>query len=74
MTFNVLSVQPETSLETAVKILRRHRIGSLPVIKNGKVVGILTRSDVLDFALSRKSLKQSYRRKSREKVVKIRRS
>ena len=74
MTFNVLSVQPETSLETAVKILRRHRIGSLPVVKNGKVVGILTRSDILDFALSGKSLKQPNRRKSREKVVKIRRS
>ena len=59
MTFNVMSVQPETPLLTAVRLLRQHRIGALPVANKGKLVGIITRSDVLDFILCGKSLKES---------------
>jgi len=53
MTHDVFIVRPETLLATAVGLLRRHRIGSLPVLKNGQLVGIITRSDILDFVLSR---------------------
>jgi acetoin utilization protein AcuB len=52
MTHNVFTVDPETPLMTAVSLLRRHRIGSLPVMKDNKLAGIITRSDVLDFVLS----------------------
>jgi acetoin utilization protein AcuB len=52
MSHNVLTVRPETPLLVAVALLRRHRIGALPVIKNKCLVGIITRSDVLDFVLS----------------------
>lgn len=52
MSHNVFTVRPETSLVDAVELLRRHRIGSLPVVKNKKLVGIITRSDILDFVLS----------------------
>jgi acetoin utilization protein AcuB len=55
MTFNVISVTSDTSLEEAVALLRRHRIGALPVIEKGKLVGIFTRSDVLDFLLSERN-------------------
>lgn len=51
MTHDVFIVRPETPLMTAVALLRRHRIGSLPVVKNKKLVGIITRSDILDFVL-----------------------
>ena len=51
MTHDVFIVRPETPLMTAVGLLRRHRIGSLPVVKNKNLVGIITRSDVLDFVL-----------------------
>ncbi|MFQ5850680.1 MAG: CBS domain-containing protein [Candidatus Binatia bacterium] len=67
MTFNVVSVQPDTPLVTAVRLLRRHRIGSLPVVKKGKLVGIITRSDVLDFILSGRSLKQVSHRKGQKR-------
>jgi acetoin utilization protein AcuB len=67
MTFNVMTVQLETPLLTAVRILRRHRIGSLPVAKKEKLVGIITRSDVLDFILRGKSLKETPRRKQRKR-------
>jgi acetoin utilization protein AcuB len=52
MTHDVFIVQPDTPLMTAVGLLRRHRIGSLPVMKHKELVGIITRSDVLDFVLS----------------------
>lgn len=52
MTHDVFIVRPDTPLTTAVGLLRRHRIGSLPVIKDKTLVGIITRSDVLDFVLN----------------------
>lgn len=51
MTHDVFIVRPDTSLMTAVALLRRHRIGSLPVMKDKNLVGIITRSDILDFVL-----------------------
>lgn len=47
MTNNVLTVSPKTPVEKAAEVLRENRIGALPVVENGKVVGILTRSDLL---------------------------
>jgi acetoin utilization protein AcuB len=64
MTYNVITVKPETSLIAAVRLLRRHRIGSLPVLNSGKLVGIISRSDILDFVLSGKSLKAAGERKN----------
>jgi acetoin utilization protein AcuB len=59
MSHNIITVRPETPLATAVSLLRRHRIGSLPVLKKNKLVGIITRSDILDFVLSGDRLKQA---------------
>jgi acetoin utilization protein AcuB len=52
MTRDLFVVRPETPLAAAVGLLRRHRIGALPVVKNRDLVGIITRSDILDFVLS----------------------
>jgi acetoin utilization protein AcuB len=52
MSHDVFIVRPETPLKQAVGLLRRHRIGSLPVVKDKRLVGIITRSDILDFVLS----------------------
>lgn len=56
MSHNVMTVHPATPLATAVRLLRQHRIGSLPVVDGGKLVGIITRTDVLDFVLRGYSL------------------
>jgi acetoin utilization protein AcuB len=53
MTRDIFIVRPDTPLDKAVGLLRKHRIGSLPVVQNQELVGILTRSDILDFVLSR---------------------
>ena len=51
MSHDVLIVRPETPLARAVGLLRKHRIGSLPVVKNKTLMGIITRSDILDYVL-----------------------
>jgi acetoin utilization protein AcuB len=51
MTHDVFIVRPDTPLMTAVGLLRRHRIGALPVMQDKNLVGIITRSDILDFVL-----------------------
>ena len=52
MTHDIFVVRPDTPLKTAVGLLRRHRIGALPVVQNKHLVGIITRSDILDFVLN----------------------
>ena len=48
MTHEVLTIEPDTPLEDAARLLRRERIGALPVVSAGRVVGIVTRSDLLE--------------------------
>lgn len=51
MTHDVLIVRPQTPLSAAVGLLRKHRIGALPVVQEKNLVGIITRSDILDYVL-----------------------
>ena len=46
MTPRPFTVGPEDPLEKAVELMLQHRIGGIPVAENGKVVGIVTESDV----------------------------
>jgi acetoin utilization protein AcuB len=48
MTRDVSVTSPNEALADAARRMRAKRIGSLPVIDNGRLVGILTRSDLLD--------------------------
>jgi len=43
----VVSVAPTTMLERAADLLVKHKIGGLPVVEQGKVVGIITATDLL---------------------------
>lgn len=52
MTYNVVAISPQTSLREAAQRLRRQRFGALPVVENGKLLGIITRSDLLDAMLA----------------------
>jgi acetoin utilization protein AcuB len=47
MTETPLTVSPQTTVEEAVQLMLKHQISGLPVVENGKVVGIITTSDVL---------------------------
>ena len=46
MTRNVITVNPECPLEEAASLMVQHKIGSLPVLENGKLVGIITETDI----------------------------
>jgi acetoin utilization protein AcuB len=48
MTPNVLTLGPHDSVPEAARLMRRERVGAVPIVENGRLVGILARSDVLD--------------------------
>ena len=48
MTPNVITLRPKDSVADAARFLRRERLGAVPIVDRDKLVGILTRSDVLD--------------------------
>ncbi len=48
MTENPLTAHPLDSIDTVVLLLRTHKIGAIPVVEEGKLVGIITESDVFD--------------------------
>jgi acetoin utilization protein AcuB len=48
MTPNVLSLAPHDSVPDAARLMRRERVGAVPIVDGNRLVGILTRSDVLD--------------------------
>ncbi len=47
MTHEIISVTPDTDVETASHILVHERIRRLPVLEQGKLVGIVSRSDLV---------------------------
>lgn len=44
---NLISVEPNATIDSAAQILLEHKISGLPVMKAGELVGILTSDDVL---------------------------
>ena len=42
-----ITVAPEDDIETAAQIIYKHKIGGLPVTKSGRLVGIITETDLL---------------------------
>ena len=47
MTSDVVTVTPETGLERVVELMERHGIKRLPVLENDKLVGIVSRANLL---------------------------
>jgi CBS domain-containing protein len=48
MSRHLFIVRPDTSLGAAAALMRAHAIGSLPVLRGKRLVGIVTVSDMLD--------------------------
>jgi len=46
MTPNPMFVAPMTSPETVARKMRKHKIGGMPVVDEGRLVGIITESDI----------------------------
>jgi acetoin utilization protein AcuB len=52
MTSCPLVVSPFDSAEVAARLLIKHKVGALPVVENGNVVGIISTSDLLKALLN----------------------
>ena len=46
-TENAVTVGPRTTLEEAAKLLLKHKINGLPVMDGGRLIGMITTSDIL---------------------------
>jgi acetoin utilization protein AcuB len=46
MSTDVVTTAPDAGLTDAASTMRKEKVGSLPVLENGRVVGILTETDV----------------------------
>ncbi len=49
MTKNPITLSPDTPFEEALRIGQEKKIGSFPVVENGKLIGIATESDTVRF-------------------------
>jgi nanoRNase/pAp phosphatase (c-di-AMP/oligoRNAs hydrolase) len=49
MATDVLTIEPGKSPNQAAQIMVRHDIGRLPVVAGGRIIGIITRSDVMRY-------------------------
>lgn len=49
MTKDVLSVPPDLTIREAAELFSSERLGGAPVLDHGRIVGMLSASDLLDF-------------------------
>ena len=52
MTRNPITVTPTTTIARAAQLMLEHKISGLPVVKDEKLVGILTESDIFRMLVS----------------------
>jgi CBS domain-containing protein len=53
MTTKVITVDEDTPVADVVKIMQEKRINRVPVVRNHKLVGIITRNDILKVLVSK---------------------
>jgi acetoin utilization protein AcuB len=53
MTHNAITLSPHSSVVAAAELMRRERIGSVPIVDGKTLVGIITRSDILKVFVAR---------------------
>lgn len=58
MVSDVVTTTPDTPLADAAQLMRDRKIGCLPVLKDGQLVGIVTDSDLLAHVASSEDLPQ----------------
>jgi CBS domain-containing membrane protein len=51
MRSDVRTVQPETPVLEAARLMQEFKYGCLPVVENGELVGIITEADFLDLVI-----------------------
>jgi acetoin utilization protein AcuB len=59
MTKDVLTVTHDTPIEEAARVMADNKIGGLPVLRDGKVVGIITETDLFKIFLEMMGARES---------------
>ncbi|MBO8125924.1 MAG: CBS domain-containing protein [Firmicutes bacterium] len=59
MTANPITVDSEATVEEAALIMRTNQIGGLPVVHNGKLVGIITETNIFDAFIESMGLRRA---------------
>ena len=49
MSINVVTTEPAQNPMEAIRLMVKHDIGRLPVVENGRIIGIITRSDAMRY-------------------------
>ncbi len=49
MSKNIITIEPGRSPMQAARLMVKHDVGRLPVVENGRVIGIITRSDAMNY-------------------------
>lgn len=57
MTKNPITISPDATLEEAAMIMREKNVGALPVVEEGKLIGIITESNIFDAFIDLMGLK-----------------
>ncbi len=58
MVTDPITITADATIERAAKILHARRIGSLPVVENNKLVGIITSTDLMEVLLDALGIKE----------------
>ena len=64
MTRNLITVTPGTQVQEAAKLMVTHRIGGLPVQQEGKLVGIITETDLLNALATMERIAPDYQHRT----------
>lgn len=55
MTSDLVTIGPNADIREAAKLMLRHKIGCLPVVEGGRMIGLITETDVLRYYVERDS-------------------
>ena len=58
MTRNVITIPPDISVEEATTLLHDNKIGCLPVVEDGNLIGIITEQDVMEILIEVMGMKE----------------
>ncbi|MEM1513519.1 MAG: CBS domain-containing protein [Candidatus Thermoplasmatota archaeon] len=68
MSSPLVSISPDEKIEKALKLLGENRIRRLPVIENGKLVGVITERDIVQFSPLFIDLIEEWARITKERI------
>ena len=58
MTRNVITISPDISIEEATILMHDNKIGCLPVVEEGNLVGIITEDDIMEILIDVMGMKE----------------